>query len=125
MLPLVIWGSQRVWTKGHPKRLGRTNVPIHIAVGEPITVAPGDSIDEATGKIHAAMETMLHALQEGYPALGPEEQAFLPARLGGTAPTLEEADRMDEEERRDAIRRASAARKAERAAAAAEEPKAP
>ncbi len=118
MLPVVIWGSQRVWTKGHPKRLGRSNVPISVAVGEPIPVAPDDNIDEATATVHAVMETMLHALQESYEALGHDELDFLPARLGGTAPTLEDADRMDDDERRDAIRRASAARKAERAAAA-------
>ena len=29
VLPVTIWGSQRVWTKGHPKRLGRTNTPIY------------------------------------------------------------------------------------------------
>lgn len=125
MLPVVIWGSQRVWTKGHPRRLGRTNVPIQIAVGEPMAVAPGESIDEATTKIHAVMETMLHALQDAYPALGPHEQAFLPARVGGTAPTLEEADRMDEEERRTAIRQASAARKAQRAAGSDKQRKTP
>ena len=118
MLPVVIWGSQRIWTKGHPKRLGRTNVPITIAVGEPMPVAPDETIDEATAKIHAVMETMLHGLQDAYPPMGHDELDFLPARLGGTAPTLEDADRMDDEERRDAIRRASAARKAERAAAA-------
>ena len=22
LIPMAIWGSQRVWTKGHPKRLG-------------------------------------------------------------------------------------------------------
>jgi 1-acyl-sn-glycerol-3-phosphate acyltransferase len=121
MLPVVIWGSQRVWTKGHPKRLGRTNVPISIAVGEPIPVGPSESIDEATASIHQVMEAMLHGLQESYAPLGHDELDFLPARLGGTAPTLEDANRMDDEERRDAIRRASAARKAERAAAAAEE----
>ena len=33
IIPVVIWGSQRVWTKGHPKRLGRTNIPISISVG--------------------------------------------------------------------------------------------
>ena len=121
MLPVVIWGSQRVWTKGHPKRLGRTNVPISIAVGEPIPVVRDENIDEATAKIHAVMETMLHGLQDAYPAMGHEELDFLPARLGGTAPTLEDANRMDDEERRDAIRRASAARKAERAAAAAKQ----
>lgn len=117
MLPVVIWGSQRVWTKGHPKRLGRTNVPISIAVGEPIPIAPGEDVDEATAKIHAVMETTLHGLQDAYPTLAGDELDFLPARLGGTAPTLEEANRMDDEERRDAIRQASAARKAERAAA--------
>jgi 1-acyl-sn-glycerol-3-phosphate acyltransferase len=118
MLPVVIWGSQRVWTKGHPKRLGRSNVPISIAVGDPIPVTPGENVDEATAKIHAVMETMLHDVQEAYEPLGHDELDFLPARLGGTAPTLEDANRMDDEERRDAIRRASAARKAERAAAA-------
>jgi 1-acyl-sn-glycerol-3-phosphate acyltransferase len=118
MLPVVIWGSQRIWTKGHPKRLGRSNVPISIAVGEPIPVVSDENIDEATAKIHAVMETMLHGLQDAYPPMGHDELDFLPARLGGTAPTLEDANRMDEDERRDAIRRASAARKAERAAAA-------
>lgn len=118
MLPVVIWGSQRVWTKGHPKRLGRTNTPISIAIGEPIPVAPGENVDEATTKVHAVMETMLHTSQEAYPALAGAELDFVPARLGGTAPTLDEANRMDDEERRDAIRAASAARKAERAAAA-------
>jgi 1-acyl-sn-glycerol-3-phosphate acyltransferase len=118
MLPVVIWGSQRVWTKGHPKRLGRSNVPISIAVGEPIPVGPDESVDEATANVHAVMETMLHGVQEAYEPMGHDELDFLPARLGGTAPTLEDADRMDDDERRDAIRRASAARKAERAAAA-------
>jgi 1-acyl-sn-glycerol-3-phosphate acyltransferase len=118
MLPVVIWGSQRVWTKGHPKRLGRTRVPISVAVGEPMPVAPGESVDEATAKIHDVMTSMLHALQDAYEPLTGEERKFLPARLGGTAPTLEEANTMDDDERRAAIRKASAARKAQRAAAA-------
>ena len=119
ILPVVMWGSQRVWTKGHPKRLGRTNVPIVIAVGEPVPVAPGDSIDEATTKVHAVMEDMLHVLQESYEPMTGDDLVFLPARLGGKAPTLEEANQLDDDEWRDAIRKASAARKAERAAAAA------
>lgn len=125
LLPVVIWGSQRVWTKGHPKRLGRTSVPISIAVGELVPVAPGDSVDDATAKVHDLMTGMLHALQDAYEPMPAAEQAFLPARLGGTAPTLEAADQMDDDERRDAIRKASAARKAERAAAAAKDRPAP
>ena len=33
IVPIVLWGSQRVWTKGHPKRLGRTNTPIILSAG--------------------------------------------------------------------------------------------
>ncbi|MDQ6715805.1 MAG: 1-acyl-sn-glycerol-3-phosphate acyltransferase [Actinomycetota bacterium] len=114
MIPTVIWGSQRVWTKGHPKRLGRTNVPIHIAVGAPIPVGPDESIDEATSRIRAVMETMLHTLQDGYEPMTGEDLKYLPARLGGSAPTPEEATKADDDERREQIRRASAERKANR-----------
>jgi len=59
MLPMTIWGSQRVWTKGLPKRLGRTRTPISIAIGPPVPVAPGDDVDAATASIHEVMEGML------------------------------------------------------------------
>ena len=114
MVPMVIWGSQRVWTKGHPKRLGRTGVPIRIVVGDPIHVAPGESIDEATTRIHEVMAQLLHSLQEGYEPMAGEDLKYLPARLGGTAPTLEDATRIEGDERREMIRRASAERKAAR-----------
>lgn len=112
MLPTVIWGSHRVWTKGHPRRLGRTNVPITIAIGEPVQVRAGESVDEATARIHGVMSQMLHAAQESYEPLVGDDLLYLPARLGGSAPTLEEAMRLEDEERRELIRRASAERKA-------------
>jgi 1-acyl-sn-glycerol-3-phosphate acyltransferase len=94
IIPVVIWGAQRVWTKGHPKRLGRTNTPISIAVGEPIQ--PFEPAGELTAKLHATMESMLHGLQQDYEH--PAGAYWVPARLGGGAPTLEEANRMDAEE---------------------------
>ncbi|MBY4131277.1 1-acyl-sn-glycerol-3-phosphate acyltransferase [Rhodococcus fascians] len=91
IIPTVIWGAQRVWTKGYPKRLGRTNTPISIAVGEPI--APVGPPNELTDKLRAVMQKMLLELQEGYHH---EPGAYwVPARLGGSAPTLEEADKLD------------------------------
>jgi 1-acyl-sn-glycerol-3-phosphate acyltransferase len=96
VIPVTIWGSQRVWTKGHPKRLGRTNIPIFITVGEPIVVGRGSAAaEEANTLLRERMTAQLHADQDAYPRLGPEEAHFLPVRLGGTAPTLEEADAMD------------------------------
>jgi 1-acyl-sn-glycerol-3-phosphate acyltransferase len=109
VLPMIIWGSQRVWTKGHPKRLGRTNVPITLSVGEPIVAGRGDKAEAATALLRARMTELLHAAQEAYPAVATSELKYLPVRLGGTAPTLEQATALDDEEAlRRAARRASA-----------------
>ncbi|CBH46338.1 1-acyl-sn-glycerol-3-phosphate acyltransferase [Rhodococcus sp. Br-6] len=94
IVPMVIWGSQRVWTKGFPKRLGRTNTPISIAVGEPI--APFEPASEMTALLHSRMEELLRGVQANYEH--PAGEYWVPARLGGGAPTLEEANRMDAEE---------------------------
>ena len=104
VLPMIIWGSQRVWTKGYPKRLGRTNVPITLSVGEPIAAGRKDNADDINSQIRARMTELLHAAQEAYPAVPSEELKFLPARLGGSAPTLEQATALDDE---DAVRRAA------------------
>ncbi len=99
ILPTTIWGSQRVWTKDHPKRMGRSNVDIFITVGEPMTVERRDDADAATAALQQRMVAQLHAQQAAYPPMGDAERAFLPARLGGSAPTLEEAYAMDERDR--------------------------
>ncbi|MGA9871114.1 MAG: lysophospholipid acyltransferase family protein [Rhodococcus sp. (in: high G+C Gram-positive bacteria)] len=94
IIPTVIWGAQRVWTKGFPKRLGRTKTPIRIAVGAPID--PVGPPNELTAKLHSTMTEMLAKLQEGYEH---ESGAYwVPARLGGSAPTLEEANKVDAED---------------------------
>lgn len=92
IIPTVIWGAQRVWTKGHPKRLGRTKTPIWIGVGEPID--PVGDAATITTKLHQAMSEKLLELQESYPD-HPKGEFWVPARLGGGAPTLDEANRMD------------------------------
>ncbi len=100
VLPTTIWGSQRVWTKGHPRRMGRHHIPLLITVGAPIVVGADEDPAEATERIRAAMVAQLQADQERYPAWPDAERHLLPARLGGTAPTLEEADAMDAAEQR-------------------------
>jgi 1-acyl-sn-glycerol-3-phosphate acyltransferase len=111
LLPTIIWGSQRVWTKDHPRRFGRTRTPITVRVGEPLDVSPRDDLTAATEDLRARMTEMLHAAQDAYPE-SPSSSAdrwWLPARLGGTAPTPEQARRMDEAEREARRRRKGAA----------------
>ena len=98
IIPCVIWGAQRVWTKDHPKRLGRTNTPIHVAIGTPMTVGPDEDIHEVTARLKSTMEQMLETVWEAYPPMPPQEQVFVPRRLGGCAPTLEEAAELYREE---------------------------
>jgi 1-acyl-sn-glycerol-3-phosphate acyltransferase len=98
LIPMAIWGSQRVWTKGHPKRLGRTNTPITLSVGEPLRVSRKDNADDANAVLLERISALLHAAQDSYPQVTGDELKFVPARLGGTAPTPEEALAMDEAE---------------------------
>jgi len=100
LLPTVVWGSQRIWTKDHPRRLGRTRTPIVVTVGEPIEVAKGADIDATTALLRDRMEALLHKAQSSYePPRDSADAWWLPARLGGGAPTPEEAARLDEQER--------------------------
>ena len=100
VLPVTIWGSQRIWTKGRSRRMGRHHVPLFITVGAPLVVAPDEDPVAATARVKDVMRAQLEADQAAYPAWPDAERDLLPARLGGTAPTLEEADTMDAADRR-------------------------
>lgn len=108
LLPTVVWGSQRVWTKGRPKRLGRTRTPIFVYVGEPIEVGRGGRAAEAaTELLQERMRSLLERAVEEYPDRPRDEEDawWLPQRLGGTAPTPAEAAAMDEAEALERARR--------------------
>ena len=85
VIPVVIWGSQRIWTKGVPKDFRRKSVPIHIVYGSPITFAKDDNLEAAETLLRNKMIEMLHKLQQSYPDSHVGER-WAPQRLGGTAP---------------------------------------
>ena len=109
LVPVVLWGTQRIMTKGHPRDLSRGKA-ISITVGRPLDVPPGSDLDAAGETLHAAMRTMLDDAIARYPQrpTGPEDAWWMPARLGGTAPTLAEATRMDRLEALERARRKTA-----------------
>jgi 1-acyl-sn-glycerol-3-phosphate acyltransferase len=98
IVPMALWGSQRLWTKGRPRSLTRRHVPISIAVGEPLTPAPRDKGEVVMDELHRRMTVLLDTVQQEYPDKpeGPADSWWLPAHLGGTAPTPEEAAALDE-----------------------------
>lgn len=95
IVPHIVWGAQRIWTKGHPKNLYRPKVPISVAVGEPI--APTLPANELTALLHSRMQHLLERVQDSY-GPHPAGEFWVPRRLGGGAPSLAEANRMDAEE---------------------------
>ena len=92
LLPCVIWGSQRVYTKARPRDLTR-GTPIRIVVGEPFSPDPHADPVEVTAELKRRMSALLDEAQATYPGgpRGADDTWWLPPRLGGTAPTLEQA----------------------------------
>jgi 1-acyl-sn-glycerol-3-phosphate acyltransferase len=95
IVPHIVWGAQRVWTKGHPKNMRRPKVPISIAVGEPIQ--PTLPAAELTALLHTRMQHLLQEVQDAY-GPHPAGEFWVPHRMGGGAPTLAEANQMDADE---------------------------
>jgi 1-acyl-sn-glycerol-3-phosphate acyltransferase len=112
LLPCVIWGSQRVFTKNRPKDLTR-GTAIRIVVGEPFTPEPGSDPLEVTAELKRRMQGLLDEARATYPGSprSPEDTWWIPSSMGGTAPTPEQARALDTEEKA-----AKAARRAARQA---------
>jgi 1-acyl-sn-glycerol-3-phosphate acyltransferase len=118
LLPCVIWGSQRIFTKGRKKDLTR-GTPLRIVVGEPFTPAPTDDPLAVTAELKRRMEELLDEARSTYAGAPrtPDDTWWIPARLGGTAPTREEAAAKDAQEQA-----AKAARRAAKSGGAAPAP---
>lgn len=95
IIPHIVWGAQRIWTKGHPKKIYRPKVPIQVIVGEPIQ--PTLSVPDLTSLLHSRMQHLLIRAQEQY-GPHPAGEFWVPHRLGGGAPSMAEAARLDAEE---------------------------
>lgn len=110
LIPVALWGTQRLFTKDHPRDLSRGKT-IGIRVGEPMHPTGEDHAAETT-ELRTRLQALVDESIEAYPA---EEQPpgswWLPASRGGSAPTPERAAELDAEEK---VQRA--ARKAAKAA---------
>lgn len=95
IVPVIVWGAQRIWTKGRPKKLFRPKVPVVVLVGEPIEPTLGTA--ELTALLHSRMQQLLKRAQEMY-GPHPAGEFWVPRRLGGGAPSLAEAARMEAQE---------------------------
>ncbi len=112
LVPVIVWGTQRMVTKDHARDFTRGRT-ITIRVGAPLHPDGSDAVEQ-TAELRAVMSGLLDDAIAAHPAdEQPPGSWWLPASHGGGAPTLEEAALLDAAERRERARR-SAARRAAR-----------
>lgn len=113
LVPVILWGTQRMMTKDHPRDFSRGKT-IALSVGEPM-YPTGENAAAETAELKARMSALLDETIAAYPAdEQPPGSWWLPRRLGGSAPTLEEAKVLDAEEKRERARKRAAKRAAAR-----------
>ena len=111
VVPVILWGTQRMMTKDHPKDFSRGKT-IAITVGEPLHPTGEDPVAE-TAELRAVMARMLDETIRSYPAdEQPPGSWWVPAAYGGTAPSLEEAAVLDANEKRERAAKRAAQRAA-------------
>lgn len=100
VVPTAVWGGQRMFTKGHPKSFHR-GATVTIAVGEPFQPSPREDSEAVTADLRHRLQLLLDDVQARHPdTASPGPHAWwLPASLGGSAPTPEQARALDAAER--------------------------
>ena len=101
MVPLIVWGAQRIWTKDHPRNIGRQKIPVIVAAGQP--VLPAGAVEQLDAALRDEMTSLLHRVQGEYPH--PQGAYWVPQRLGGSAPTVAEAMVLEETEKTERARK--------------------
>ena len=100
-VPLIVWGAQRIWTKDHPRNVGRSKIPVIVAAGPPLP--PSGDVEQADTALREGMTSLLHRIQEEYPH--PDGAFWVPRRLGGSAPTVAEAKILEDTEKAERARK--------------------
>ena len=85
VIPVAVWGSQRIWTKKVKRDLSRKKVPIYVAFGKPLYFSRDSNVEEGEKELRAAMQELLFDLQDRYPDSHVGAR-WAPVRLGGSAP---------------------------------------
>ncbi len=100
LIPGAVWGTQRILTKDRPKNF-QPKVAIDVALEKPIPYRESEDPEVVTERLMVVIRRLVDELSRSYkqsPA-GPDDTWWLPAHLGGTAPTVEESLAMSERDR--------------------------
>lgn len=95
LIPMCLFGSARILSYDH-KDFSR-GTTIAMTIGTPMHPQRGDDTEALTIELQDRMRELLDQTVARYPYEG--SPWYVPARLGGSAPTLEQAAEIDERKR--------------------------
>lgn len=99
VIPVSVWGAHRLMTRRHGFSLGRAwRAPVRIHVGEPVTVDPSRDAAAATDALRAVLQSGIDACIADFPLKPAPGAWWMPAELGGGAPSEAERRRLEEAE---------------------------
>jgi 1-acyl-sn-glycerol-3-phosphate acyltransferase len=115
LIPTAVWGSQRLLTKGRKPNWQR-NVSILVTFGAPVDYDATDSPEDVTEELMRRIGALVDHAAKTYPdrPAGERDRWWLPAHLGGGAPSVEEATRIADRERQERLAKRRAERKQRR-----------
>ena len=90
IIPVVVWGGQRVWTVGR-RPVWQRRVHVSIWVDEPLLPAEGETSAEVTDRLAQRLRSLVEQALADYPVDREADLWWWPAHLGGGAPTPAEA----------------------------------
>lgn len=96
VIPVSVWGAHRVLTRGHGFSLRRSwRAPIRVHVAEPIVFPPDVDVEAATGMLRSTLQAGIDRCMADFPRRPESGAWWMPAHLGGSAPTDAERQLLD------------------------------
>ena len=101
IIPAAVWGSHRILTSKHHRGLFHPGIAVSVRYGPPVPYEPDEDTAVVTERLMASVGELARDLMAEYPQhpRSTKDRWWLPAHLGGTAPTVEDADRLAAESR--------------------------
>jgi 1-acyl-sn-glycerol-3-phosphate acyltransferase len=110
LIPVILWGTQRIYTKDHPRDFSRGKA-ITISVGAPIDLTGNAVADTET--LRKDLTALLDTAIRTYPQ-HEDDAWWVPSAYGGSAPTREEAQAVERAESRARAEKRRAERQTQR-----------
>jgi 1-acyl-sn-glycerol-3-phosphate acyltransferase len=96
LIPVVVWGGQRIWTSGRKPKL-RRKVAVSIWIDAPVPRIEGESAADLTERLAGRLRALVDEVLAAYPDKPlTGDEWWLPAHLGGAAPTPAEAALLEQ-----------------------------